>query len=90
MQQIRPVTDLQKSMAEITKSVVEDHSPVILTKNGYGHMVLLSYEDYNRLMSKNELYRLLDEGMADIKAGRTIPFDKAIQELREEISSGRL
>ncbi len=53
MQQIRPVSDLRNSFAEISRAVHETKEPVILTKNGYGDMVVMSYEEYQRI--KHEL-----------------------------------
>ena len=62
MQQIRPISDLRTKLTEINRTVTEDHNPIILTKNGYGHMVVMSYKDYGRLMVKHELYHSIDEG----------------------------
>ena len=49
MSQIRPVSDLRNNFAEISKTVHETREPVILTKNGYGDMVVISYEEYQRI-----------------------------------------
>ena len=45
---IRPVSDLRNNFAEISKTVHETDEPVILTKNGYADMVVMSYEAYER------------------------------------------
>jgi predicted transcriptional regulator len=45
---------------------------------------VLSIEAYERICGKYELYRLIDEGLADMEAGRTRPFDEVMGELREE------
>lgn len=47
--QIRPVSDLRNKFPEIEKIVSESQEPVILTKNGYGSMVLLSLDMYENL-----------------------------------------
>ena len=41
MIQIRPVSDLRNKFTEI-ETIVNEGSPVYLTKNGYGSMVVLS------------------------------------------------
>ena len=46
--QIRPISDLRNKFTEIEKAV-QDGSPVYLTKHGYGSMVVMSMETYNRL-----------------------------------------
>jgi prevent-host-death family protein len=88
MPDIRPVTDLRARAAEISRRVTEEHTPVILTKNGYANMVVMSYEQYVELNSRRELYRLLDEGKADIQNGNTIPFKTAMADIREDIKNG--
>ena len=49
MSQIRPVSDLRNSFADISRTVHETREPVILTKNGYGDMVVMSYEEYRNI-----------------------------------------
>lgn len=49
MSQIRPVSDLRNNFADISRTVHETRNPVILTKNGYGDMVVMSYEEYERI-----------------------------------------
>ena len=53
MLQIRPVSDLRNKFTEIER-VVSDGSPVFLTKNGYGSMVVLSLEAYCQLTDSIE------------------------------------
>ena len=49
MTQIRPVSDLRNKFTEIEK-LVNEGTPVYLTKNGYGTMVVLSIEAYSNLI----------------------------------------
>jgi prevent-host-death family protein len=66
MIQIRPVSDLRNKYPEI-EGLVKEGSPVYLTKNGHGTMVVLSLEQYAGLTENIELK--LDE--ADIAARNT-------------------
>ena len=45
----RPVSDLRNKFPEIEETVINSNSPVFLTKNGYGTMVLMSIEQYSIL-----------------------------------------
>ncbi|MDR0770040.1 MAG: type II toxin-antitoxin system Phd/YefM family antitoxin [Burkholderiales bacterium] len=54
MLQIRPVSDLRNKFPEI-ESQVKSGSPVYLTKNGYGAMVVMSLEKYAELTDDLEL-----------------------------------
>lgn len=54
MIQIRPVSDLRNKFPEI-ETIVNSGSPVYLTKNGYGSMVVLSLEEYANLTDSIEM-----------------------------------
>ena len=56
MNMIRPVSDLRNNFAEISKTVHETAQPVFLTKNGYGDMVVLSMEAFEKLQFESEIY----------------------------------
>ena len=56
---IRPVSDLRNKYPEIEEEVLRTGSPVFLTKNGYGSMVVMSLEQYSALTDGIEL--ALDE-----------------------------
>ena len=88
--QIRPLTDLRVNIGEITDFVDSQQTPVILTKHGRGKYVFLSVEEYSELISRKELYRLLDEGLDDVANGRTQEFSAAMKEIREDIVNGRV
>jgi len=59
MSQIRPVSDLRNNFADISRTVHETGSPVILTKNGYGDMVVMSYEEYQKIQYETAVTREL-------------------------------
>ena len=58
---VRPISDLRNKFPEISKTVHETGDPVILTKNGYGDMVVLSLEAYNNMKYEYEIYYKLLE-----------------------------
>ncbi len=61
MKMIRPVSDLRNNFAEISRTVHETSQPVFLTKNGYGDMVVLSMEAFEKLQFDSEVYFKLQE-----------------------------
>jgi len=85
---VRPVSDLRQNMAEIMESIDTDKRPVILTKHGRGKYILLSIEDYNRIVAIDDLYKAIDNGIADIEAGRVSDFREFAQQLRKELKNG--
>lgn len=90
MPNIKSSTDLRNCYNEISTFCHESREPVFITKNGQGDLAVMSIETYETLNGKLELYRLLDVGMADIKAGRTQPLADAMREVRQEMADGRI
>jgi prevent-host-death family protein len=70
MSQIRPISDLRNNFAEISRSVHENGEPVILTKNGYGSMVVLSFDAYERMRYETGIAMSLQE--AEVEAASTV------------------
>ncbi|MGN0603320.1 MAG: type II toxin-antitoxin system Phd/YefM family antitoxin [Oscillospiraceae bacterium] len=56
MNTIRPVSDLRNNFADISKTVHETAQPVFLTKNGYGDMVVMSMEAYEKMQFDSDVY----------------------------------
>lgn len=69
MEKIRPVSDLRNHFATISKEVHETGEPVFLTKNGYGDMVVMSYEAYQKFQFDSEVYFKLKE--AELEASQS-------------------
>jgi len=69
MPRIRPVSDLRNKFAEISKIVHDTSEPIFLTKNGYGDMVVMSIDAYERKLFESEIYFKLKE--AEIQAKST-------------------
>ena len=61
MKMIRPAPDLRNHFADISKAVHETGEPLFLTKNGYGDMVVLSMEAFEKLYFEIEIYFKLQE-----------------------------
>ncbi len=88
MATIRPSSDLRNRYNEISEFCNTYQEPVFITKNGVGDLVVLSNAEYERLCGRQELYRLLDEGLAAGQAGRTRPADEVFAELERRFGLG--
>ncbi len=60
MPEIRPIKDLRNT-TEISELCHESNEPVYITKNGYGHLVVMSMETYKEKLGKADLYEKLAE-----------------------------
>ena len=87
---VRPVSDLRQNMAEVMESIDTEKRPVILTKHGRGRYILLSIEEYNRITALDVLYKAIDEGIADVEAGRVSDFREFVRQIREDAKNGQV
>lgn len=79
--QIIPMRDL-KNTVEVERKCAEENGPVYVTKNGYGRLVVMDIEYYERTMRKMEEARAVLEGLQDVKLGQTEDGEAAIRRIR--------
>ena len=84
MPQIRPIKDLRNT-TEISELCRLSKEPIFITKNGYGDMVVMSMETYEKSLAKLELYQKLFEAEAQIKNGEELLVGEDVfKKLREK------
>ena len=81
MPQIIPIKDL-KNTAEISELCHRSEEPVYITKNGYGDMVIMSIENFEKTMKKLKMYQALEASERQIHEGR-------VKDARESITAMR-
>ena len=86
MPKIRSSADLRNNYNDISTFCHTYAEPVLITKNGKGDLAVMSIETYEELAGRLELYSKLQEGLDDVAAGRTIPLDEAMAELKNRRS----
>lgn len=86
MPHIRPVSDLRNNFADISRTVHESNEPVFLTKNGYGDMVVMSMEAFERFQFDSEVYFRLKEAELEAKTtGKRFTHDEVFSNLRRKL-----
>ena len=85
---IRPSADLRNHYSEISKQCREENEAVIITVNGRGDTVSLSYEEYKRMKSRIELLEILTEAEDDVRNGRVAPVSGTFDDLRQMLREG--
>jgi len=58
-----------KNTVEIEKLCADSGEPVFVTKNGYGKLVVMDIETYNRTIRQVYEAKLVNESLADIAIG---------------------
>jgi len=79
--QIIPMRDL-KNTVEIERLCAESGEPVFVTKNGYGRLVVMDIEFYERTIRKMYEAKLVNESLMEINSG-AMPTDG--DEVKREI-----
>ncbi len=79
---IRPSADLRNHYNEISKQCREQKEAVIITVNGRGDTVSISYEEYKNMKARIELLEILAEAEEDVKNGRVAPISETFNDLR--------
>ncbi|MBP3205270.1 MAG: type II toxin-antitoxin system Phd/YefM family antitoxin [Lachnospiraceae bacterium] len=82
MPNIRSSADLRNNYNDISSFCHQYSEPVFITKNGKGDLAVMSIETYEKLIGRFELYGLLQDGLQDIREGKTRPFSEAMAEIR--------
>ena len=83
MPQIRPITDLRNT-AEISELCHSRQEPIFITKNGYGDMVIMSMETYERNMILVDVYEKLAVAEKQIQNNELLDGDAVFAKLKEK------
>ncbi len=81
--QIIPMREL-KNTVEIERRCAEENGPVFVTKNGYGRLVVMDIEYYERAMKEMEELKLVMEGLKDVDEGRVADEDDVMETIRRK------
>lgn len=83
MPKIIPIRDL-KNTSELSVMCHDENEPIYITKNGYGDMVIMSMETYEKSMFLLDVYRKLEEAENSIKNGEVIDAWEALDKIKDE------
>ena len=83
MAQIIPIRDLKDTTA-ISERCKQTNEPIFVTKNGYGDMVVMSIDVYNRTFAEMRLYKELKEAEDEIARGEGISFVQFQAKVKEK------
>lgn len=80
---IIPMRDL-KNTVEVERLCAEENGPVFVTKNGYGRLVVMDIDYYEKTMRKMDEAKTILDGMKDVKSENTVEGDTAISNIRNK------
>lgn len=82
MPQIIPIKEL-KNTSEISELCHKSDEPIYITKNGYGDMVIMSIENFERTMEHLKMYQEILFSEKQIDAGKVKDARASLENMRE-------
>ena len=84
MPEIRPIKDLRDT-TKISELCHKTKEPIFITKNGYGDLVIMSIETYERELARADLYQKLAEAESQLEnEDMLIDAEDVFKDLREK------
>ena len=86
---IDSLTNFKRHTPQFTRRMARTKRPMALTVNGKAEWVLMNrqiFEAYENKMEYLDMLQAIDEGLADVKAGRTVPAEQVFAELRRKFN----
>jgi prevent-host-death family protein len=82
---IRPSADLRNNYREISELCHKYQEPIFITKNGTGDLAVMSIETYEQMAGRLQLYSSIEEGLDQVKQGKTKPMKETVKSIRKRI-----
>jgi prevent-host-death family protein len=81
---IMPIADLKANLSEVVRGLDARPRPLVITLNGKPAAVVMSPREFDRLTYHQRVVDAVNEGLADIEAGRVYSDDEVFAELEKE------
>jgi prevent-host-death family protein len=76
------ISELRSNAARVAEHVAESGAPVIVTQHGRAAMIVLSPAAFDELTIHKQVITAINDGLADIEAGRVIKHDDLMKEMK--------
>ncbi len=83
MPHIIPIKDLKNTSA-ISEMCHSINEPLFVTKNGYGDMVIMNMELYEKMAYMNDIYEKIKQGEKAIDTNRVMSAENSLDTLRRK------
>ena len=80
---IIPMRDL-KDTVKIEALCEQTKAPVFVTKNGYGKLVVMDIDTFERIMNGVYEARLVNDGLADLEEGRIQEASEVLESMKKK------
>lgn len=73
-----------KNTVEVEHRCAEENGPVFVTKNGYGRLVVMDIDYYEKTMRKMDEAKTILDGLKDVKYENTVEGDATISNIKRK------
>ena len=73
-----------KDTVKIETLCSETRAPVFVTKNGYGKLVVMDIECFERLLYQAYEAQAISKGLEDLEAGRVSDGEKVLEDIKKK------
>ena len=80
---IIPIRDMRDT-TKISEMCHRAEEPIFVTKNGYGDMVVMSMETYEKQLARVDMYTKIAEGKAQADRGELLDGKEELAKLRNK------
>ncbi len=80
---IVPMRDL-KDTVKIEALCAKENGPVFITKNGYGKLVVMDIEYFERIMNQTFEAKMVNEGLSDMESGKMKDGESVREEMKRK------
>lgn len=86
---IVPISEFKAQATDLLRRVAESGEPLVITQNGKAAGVLLSPRSYDELTERARFLAAIDEGLADVEAGRVHSHEDVVAEMKQRFGKRR-
>ncbi|MDP1922819.1 MAG: type II toxin-antitoxin system prevent-host-death family antitoxin [Myxococcales bacterium] len=86
---ILPIGEFKAHASKTVRGLKHRRSPLVITQNGRPAAVLLAPADFDRLMARDRFLAAVEEGLADVEAGRVVSDEELDRDLDRELQRAR-
>ena len=80
---IVPLADFKSRAAEILTGLKEGRGSIVITQNGRAAAVLVSPDEYDRLVERSEFVAAVEQGLQDVTKKRMVEHADLVAEVTE-------
>ena len=81
---VLPIGEFKTQASSVLRKLRQSQRPVVITQNGKPAAVLITPEEFDRMHEQDRFVAAVQEGLADVEAGRLLDSDEVRRQLDAE------